>query len=184
MALGTALFMRIPLLKPLAKYHRFMDKTTKDPEIVVPSLDFVPGAGDDLESMIWCLKALLMMKHGSVGYNQIIDSRSSPAPGTKSSKGTTTVGSLVALSMCLWYLVRAFRRGILIKSAVPYAILTSEGSQRGLPFGVLPIRNAISARAFSHPPFLFTSGYWSFFAYFHNPGRISNSCCIGNSNSS
>ena len=56
--------MSIPLLRALTKYHKLMDKATRDPVIVVPSaLDFVPGAGDDLESMIWVLTYAIMLHH-------------------------------------------------------------------------------------------------------------------------
>ena len=56
--------MSIPLLRALDKYHKLMDKATRDPAIVVPSeLDFVPGAGDDLESMIWVLTYAIMLHH-------------------------------------------------------------------------------------------------------------------------
>ena len=56
--------MSIPLLGALTKYHKLVYKATLDPAIVVPSeLDFVPGAGDDLESMIWVLIYAIMLHH-------------------------------------------------------------------------------------------------------------------------
>jgi len=56
--------MGIPLLEALTKYYKLVDKATKDTAIVVPSeLDFVPGPGDDLESMIWVLTYAIMLHH-------------------------------------------------------------------------------------------------------------------------
>jgi hypothetical protein len=56
--------MSIPLLKALTKYYKLVDKATKDPAIIVPSeLNFVPGPGDDLESMIWVLTYAIMLNH-------------------------------------------------------------------------------------------------------------------------
>jgi hypothetical protein len=56
--------MSIPLLAALAEHYWLVDKTTKNPATVVPSeLDFVPGAGDDLESMIWVLTYAIMIHH-------------------------------------------------------------------------------------------------------------------------
>jgi hypothetical protein len=56
--------MCIPLLTALAEYYKLVDKATKNPATVVPSeLDFVPGAGEDLESMIWTLTYAIMIHH-------------------------------------------------------------------------------------------------------------------------
>jgi len=56
--------MSIPLLTALEEYYSLVDKATKNPAIVAPSeLDFVPGAGDDLESMIWALTYTIMLHH-------------------------------------------------------------------------------------------------------------------------
>jgi len=56
--------MSIPLLTALEEYYSLVDKATKNPAIVTPSeLDFVPGAGDDLESMIWALTYTIMLHH-------------------------------------------------------------------------------------------------------------------------
>ena len=56
--------MATPLLRVLAKYHKLVDNATKGPVIVVPSgLDFVPGAGYELESMIWILTYAIMLHH-------------------------------------------------------------------------------------------------------------------------
>jgi hypothetical protein len=56
--------MSIPLLTALAAHYRLVDKATKNPATVVPSeLDFIPGAGDDLESMIWVLTYAIMIHH-------------------------------------------------------------------------------------------------------------------------
>ena len=56
--------MSIPLLKALNKYYDLMESVAIDPTTVVPSeLDFVPGAGDDLESMIWVLTYAIMLHH-------------------------------------------------------------------------------------------------------------------------
>ena len=56
--------MSIPLLRALAKYHKLVDKATRNPTIVVPpQLNFVPGTGEDLESMIWALTYAIMLHH-------------------------------------------------------------------------------------------------------------------------
>jgi hypothetical protein len=56
--------MGIPLLKALAKYYSLVESATIDPTIVAPSeLDFMPGPGDDLESMIWVLTYAIMLRH-------------------------------------------------------------------------------------------------------------------------
>ena len=56
--------MSIPLLTALENYYSLVDKATKNPAIVAPSeLDFVPGVGDDLESMIWVLTYTIMLHH-------------------------------------------------------------------------------------------------------------------------
>jgi len=56
--------MSVSLLRSLAAYYKLVDKATKNPVIVAPSeLDFVPGAGDDLESMIWALTYAIMLHH-------------------------------------------------------------------------------------------------------------------------
>jgi len=56
--------MSIPLLTALEEYYSLVDKATKNPAIVTPSeIDFVPGAGDDLESMIWALTYTIMLHH-------------------------------------------------------------------------------------------------------------------------
>jgi hypothetical protein len=56
--------MGISLLKALTKHYKLVVKATKDSTIVVPSeLDFVPGAGEDLESMIWVLTYAIMIHH-------------------------------------------------------------------------------------------------------------------------
>ena len=56
--------MSIPLLLALTKYHKLVDKSKRDPAIVVPSdLDYTPGPGDDLESMIWVLTYAVMLHH-------------------------------------------------------------------------------------------------------------------------
>ena len=56
------------LLAALAKYYRLVERATTDPVIVVPSeFNFVPGPGDDLESMIWVLTyAIILHHHGSL----------------------------------------------------------------------------------------------------------------------
>jgi len=56
--------MSVPLLRALIKYYKLVGKATKDSAIVVPpELDFVPGAGDDLESMIWVITYAIMIHH-------------------------------------------------------------------------------------------------------------------------
>jgi len=56
--------MSIPLLNALDKYYELVGKATKNSAIVVPhELDFVPGAGDDLESMIWVITYAIMIHH-------------------------------------------------------------------------------------------------------------------------
>jgi len=56
--------MSIPLLNALDKYYKLVGKATKDSAIVVPhELSFVPGAGDDLESMIWVITYAIMIHH-------------------------------------------------------------------------------------------------------------------------
>ena len=56
------------LLAALTKYYRLVERATTDPDIVVPSeFNFVPGPGDDLESMIWVLTyAIILHHHGSL----------------------------------------------------------------------------------------------------------------------
>jgi len=64
MAQGTALFMSMSLLTALTKYYHLVGKATKNPAIVAPSgLDFVPGPGEDLESMIWVITYAIMLHH-------------------------------------------------------------------------------------------------------------------------
>ena len=64
MAQGTALFMSISLLTALTKYYDLVDMATINPAIVAPSgLDFVPGPGHDLESVIWVLTYAIMLHH-------------------------------------------------------------------------------------------------------------------------
>jgi len=56
--------MSKPLLRALIKYYKLVGKATKNSAIVVPpELDFVPGAGDDLESMIWVITYAIMIHH-------------------------------------------------------------------------------------------------------------------------
>ena len=56
--------MSMSLLAALAKYYKIVNKAAKNPAIFVPSeLDFVPGPGDDLESMIWVLTYAVMLHH-------------------------------------------------------------------------------------------------------------------------
>ena len=56
--------MSISLLTALTKYYDFVEMATTNPAIVTPSgLDFVPGPGDDLESMIWVLTYAIMLHH-------------------------------------------------------------------------------------------------------------------------
>ena len=63
-AKGTALFMSIRLLKALRKYYDLVKMAAIDPTTVVPSeLNFVPGPGNDLESMIWVLTYAIMLHH-------------------------------------------------------------------------------------------------------------------------
>ena len=56
--------MGFRLLKSLTKHYKLVVKATRDRAIDVPSeLDFVPGPGDDLESMIWVLTYAIMLHH-------------------------------------------------------------------------------------------------------------------------
>jgi hypothetical protein len=56
--------MSIPLLNALDKYYKLVGKATKDSAIVVPpEVAFVPGPGDDLESMIWVITYAIMIHH-------------------------------------------------------------------------------------------------------------------------
>jgi hypothetical protein len=56
--------MSFPLLRALTKYYKLVDDAAYDFSIVVPSeLDFMPGSGDDLESMIWVLTYAIMLQH-------------------------------------------------------------------------------------------------------------------------
>ena len=56
--------MGMSLLAALTKYYKLVGNATTDPAIVIPSeLDFVPGPGDDLESMIWVLVYVIMIHH-------------------------------------------------------------------------------------------------------------------------
>jgi len=56
--------MSIPLLDALTEYHKLLDRATRDRGIVVPSfLNFAPGAGEDIESMIWVLTYAIMLHH-------------------------------------------------------------------------------------------------------------------------
>ena len=64
MTQGTALFMSISLIDALTNHYQLVDKATKKGAIVVPpELDFVPGPGEDLESMIWVLTYTIMLHH-------------------------------------------------------------------------------------------------------------------------
>ena len=52
------------LLAALAKYYRLVERATTDPDVVIPSeFKFVPGPGDDLESMIWVLTYAIILHH-------------------------------------------------------------------------------------------------------------------------
>jgi len=56
--------MSVPLLDALTEYHELLDTATRDRGIAVPSfLNFAPGAGEDLESMIWVLTYAIMLHH-------------------------------------------------------------------------------------------------------------------------
>ena len=56
--------MSICLLTALTKHYTLMQTAAMDPTVVVPSeLNFVPGPGDDLESMIWVLTYAIMLRH-------------------------------------------------------------------------------------------------------------------------
>jgi len=56
--------MSVSLLKELIKYYKLVGLATTDSAIVVPhELDFVPGAGDNLESMIWVITYAIMIHH-------------------------------------------------------------------------------------------------------------------------
>jgi hypothetical protein len=56
--------MGLPLLRALTKHYKLVDKAAYDSSIAVPSeLDFIPGSGDDLESMIWVLTYAIMLHH-------------------------------------------------------------------------------------------------------------------------
>ena len=56
--------MGVSLLTALTDYYAIVNKAARNPAIVVPSeLDFVPGPGDDLESMIWVFTYALMLHH-------------------------------------------------------------------------------------------------------------------------
>ena len=60
--------MSMSLLDALTKYYDLVEMATINPAIVAPSgLDFVPGPGEDLESMIWVLiYAIMLHHHGSL----------------------------------------------------------------------------------------------------------------------
>ena len=56
--------MSIPLLKAFTNHYDLMESAATDPTIVVPSdLDYIPGPGDDLESMIWVLTYAIILRH-------------------------------------------------------------------------------------------------------------------------
>ena len=56
--------MSIDLLEALTDYYDIVENATKSRAIVAPSgLDFVPGPGDDLESMIWVITYAIMLHH-------------------------------------------------------------------------------------------------------------------------
>jgi len=56
--------MSVPLLRALVKYYKLVGLATTDSAIVVPNeLNFVPGVGDDLESMIWVITYAIMIHH-------------------------------------------------------------------------------------------------------------------------
>ena len=56
--------MSIALLKALTNHYELVELATTDPAMDIPSeLDFVPGPGDDLESMIWVLTYAIMLRH-------------------------------------------------------------------------------------------------------------------------
>ena len=60
--------MSMSLLDALTKYYDLVEMATINPAIVAPpGLDFVPGPGEDLESMIWVLiYAIMLHHHGSL----------------------------------------------------------------------------------------------------------------------
>ena len=56
--------MSISLLRALTKYYDVVEMATTNSAIVALSgLGFVPGPGDDLESMIWVLTYAIMLLH-------------------------------------------------------------------------------------------------------------------------
>jgi hypothetical protein len=56
--------MSIPLLTALAEYYNLVETAASDSTVVVPSeLDFTPGPGGDLESMIWVLTYAMMIRY-------------------------------------------------------------------------------------------------------------------------
>ena len=56
--------MSVSLLTALTDYYALVKKAAKNPAIVVPTeLKFMPGPGDDLESMIWVLTYAIMLHH-------------------------------------------------------------------------------------------------------------------------
>ena len=56
--------MSIDLLEAFTDYYDLVENATKNPAIVAPSgVDFVPGPGDDLESMIWVITYAIMLHH-------------------------------------------------------------------------------------------------------------------------
>ncbi len=56
--------MSMSLLLALTDYYALVESAATNPAVVVPSeLDFVPGPGDDLESMIWVITYAIMLHH-------------------------------------------------------------------------------------------------------------------------
>jgi len=71
---GTANFMSIPLLTALRRHYGDVEDAAIDPTIDVPGeLNFIPGPGADLESMIWVLTYALMLRHqeGLQGFKKV-----------------------------------------------------------------------------------------------------------------
>ena len=70
--------MSISLLSALNEHYKLVDRATKNAAIVVPpELDFVPGPGEDLESMIWVLTYTMMLHHYAdlQGYDKTVYKR-------------------------------------------------------------------------------------------------------------
>ena len=66
--------MSIPLLTALKRHYKLVEAAATNPTIDVPGeLNFIPGPGADLESMIWALTYAIMLRYqeGLQGFKKV-----------------------------------------------------------------------------------------------------------------